>query len=430
MKKQILISLGVIVFLFAATTLVILYGKGYRFWFSQGKPDISGTGLLVTTSKPDGAQVFINDHVTTATDSTINLAPDIYTVRIFKDGYFPWQKKIQIQNEIVAKADATLFPTAPKLESITASGAQNPTLDPSGTRIAYTTASASARKKGLFVLDMTSRSLLPLQSSSTQIADDTVDIFSGSLVSWSPDGKQLLASISATTYLLDASNLNQNPTDVTTTLQTLLDEWKTLGQEKELAKEQSLKETLKKMVIANFANTKWSPDETKILYTASQSATIPIIIKPPLIGTNQTKESRKLEKGSVYVYDIKEDKNYKINTSVCHPGVAATVLEGTDRIGSTQKDSIATSQMPRGVLQNDNTCNNPLSWYPDSKHLIYVHDKKIEVLDYDDTNQLTVYAGPFLDNYVFPFPNDSKIVILTNLGNPDIQPNLYTLELK
>ncbi|MBI3093109.1 MAG: hypothetical protein HYZ02_02635, partial [Candidatus Levybacteria bacterium] len=68
--------------------------------------------------------------------------------------------------------------------------------------------------------------------------------------------------------------------------------------------------------------------------------------------------------------------------------------------------------------------------FPDSKHLIYVEEKKINILEYDGANKTTIYAGPFVDNYVFPWPNGSKLVVLTNLGNENIPPNLYTIGLK
>lgn len=398
MKKQLLISLAILAFLFIATTIVVLYGRGYRFWFEKGKPDISGTGLLVVKSKPDGAQVFINDHLTTATDSTINLSEGVYTVRIYKDGYFPWQKKITMQKEVVIKLQASLFATAPRLESITTVGVGNPTIDPSKTKIAYTVASGSAQKNGLYVLDLTTRPLLTLQSSSTQIVDNTIEIFSNAQVLWSPDGKNLLASASSsiripTSYLLAASEFNNAPRNITATITSLLANWDSERNEKERARREALKLELRKIISYSFDIIEWSPDETKILYTASNAATIPIIIKPPLIGSNQTTEQRSIENGSIYVYDIKEDKNFKIE--------------------------IGNSQTPQN-----------LSWLSDSLHLLFVKDKKIHIVSYDGENDTIIYAGPFFENYVFPSPNDTKVVILTNLGNLDISPNLYTLGLQ
>ena len=69
-------------------------------------------------------------------------------------------------------------------------------------------------------------------------------------------------------------------------------------------------------------------------------------------------------------------------------------------------------------------------WLSDSKHIIYVEKGKINIMDYDGINMTTVYAGPFIDHYVFPWPDGSKIVILTNLGNANTSPNLYTIGLK
>ena len=242
MKKPFLISLAIFALLIIGTILITLYGRGYRFQFLNGKAQISGTGLLVTSSIPIGAEVFINNHLTTATDNTINLSPGKYTVKIFKEGYFPWEKKIIIQKEVVAAADALLFPTAPKLENITASGIDTPTIDPSSTQIAYTTASQqSVRKNGIYVLDMAPRSLLTLQSS-TQIADETIDNFSKSHLSWTPDGKQIIATVSAsirgvpTTYLLKADSFNDSPQDITEIIGNLDAQWTKEKQEKEKAR--------------------------------------------------------------------------------------------------------------------------------------------------------------------------------------------------
>ncbi|MDP3987627.1 MAG: PEGA domain-containing protein [Candidatus Levybacteria bacterium] len=409
MKKQILISISIITFLLIATSLVIMYGRGYRFGFENGKPDLTSTGLLVATSNPNGAQVFINDHLTTATDNTLNLFPGTYKVRIYKEGYLPWEKEIKIQKEVVAKAEALLFSTAPKLESITASGVENPVVDPSLTRIAYTVTSVSAKKNGIYILDMSTKLILTLQSASSQITDDSIDIFSKASLAWSPDGTQLVATVSAgenqTTYLLPASGFNDSPKDVTQTLTMTESAWQKEKLEKEKARLDSLKPILRKIILKDFTVLSWSPDETKILYKASGSATIPLVIKPRMIGTDSAPEERTIKKGVIYVYDIKEDKNFKILEEL-----------------STNCDISGAFQLY--------VCHLPLNWTVDSKHLVRVWDKRINIMDYDGLNSTTVYAGPFVDNYVFPWTNASKILILTNLNNPNIPANLYTIELK
>ncbi len=400
MKKPWIIPIAILIFILLITSLVILYGRGYRFGFDKGKIGISGTGLLVATSVPDGAQVFINGHLTTATDNTINLSPGTYKVKIYKEGYFPWEKKLVIKTEIVTKADALLLPVAPKLESITKYGVSNPVIDPTLTRIAYTTSSESIKKNGIYVLDMTIKPVLTLQSSSSQIVDDTTAAFSTSSLKWSPDARELVASISAkgytSTYLISSNGFSQNPQDVTATLNNVQAEWEELKKEKEKARIDGLKKELKQVVNENFDILAWSLDETKILYSASISAKLPIVINPRIIGVDSTPEQREIEKGAIYVYDIKEDKNFEI--------------------------------LKPETEQNANPF--ALSWFPDSKHLIYTHDKKIDIMEYDGANNTTVYAGPFVDSFVFPWSDSSKIVILTNLGNPDITPNLYTISLK
>ncbi len=400
MRKQLLISFIILIFIFTMTVVSVLYAKGYRFGLDNGRPGVLGTGLLVVTSNPDGAQVLVNDHLTTATNNTINLSPGTYDVKIVKDGYFRWEKKITIEKEVVSKAEATLFPTAPKLENITESGVGNPAIDPSYTKIAYTVASQSARKNGIYVLDMANRSLLTLQSASTQIADDTVGLFSTSELAWSPDGKQIIATISSgpitkTIYLLNATSFNSAPQDITETLATVEADWQKQTAEKDKAMIAPFPAKLRSLISTNFNVISWSPDETKIFYVASVSATIPAIITPPVIGTDSTTQARTIQKDAVYVYDSKEDKNYLLFP--------------------------ATKQLGTAYMVN---------WFPDSKHLVVVHDRKIDIEEYDGGNITTVYAGPFTDAFVYPWPTATKIVILTNLNNPDIIPNLYTVDLK
>lgn len=414
-KRQIFVSLFVLTLLILVTVLVIMYGKGYRLNLKQGENKISKTGILQATSKPTGAQVYINDELETATDNAINLTPGKYTVKITKDGYNDWKKDIEIQREVVSNANALLLPKAPTLQSISTFGVESATADPSGTRLAFNIDSNSVKRNGIYVLDMTSLGfpVLAGQGNDTQLVDDSVALFSQAQITWSPDGKQILAMIKSgintqTYYLLSTDGMNENPQNVTNLVQTVIDEWEVIRKNKETARLKSLKSPVQKYAAENFRILSWSPDETKILYQASSSAQMPVFKKPRLIGNNLLYERRDLKEGAVYVYDINEDINTRI-------------------IDSTEE--ICTANMTDCSCP-ENQCVLEFTWFPDSEHIVYVHDKKISVVEDDGSNMTTVFAGPFVDHYVFPWPDGSKIVILTNLGNSSTPPTLYTIGLK
>lgn len=407
MRKQLLISLGIFLLLITATTLIIFYGRGYRLGFGEGAPTVSKTGLLVTTSTPDGAQVLIDGNLTTATDNTLDLLPGDYSVEIKKEGYFPWKKTLRVQKELVTKADALLFPIAPKLESITTTGVEEPILDPSGTKIAFRIASQSATRNGVFVYDMTARSVLSLQTAAKQLADDTTDLFSTADLSWTPDGEGVIATVSGelglATYLLNANQMNESPRNVSAILPTLEEEWEEEIEEKRQAQVVGLKPQLKKMIEDNFNIISWSPDDRKILYVASQSAQLPLVIEPRLLGIDTLREVRDLQRGAVYVYDTKEDLNTKVLDSL---------------------------PQARECKDDLSTCNLPISWFPTSEHLIYIDNNQIRIMEDEGTNSTVVYAGPFINGFVFPWPDASRLVVLTNFNNTNTLPNLYTISLR
>lgn len=442
LRKQYFIPVVILVFLVTATILVILYGKGYRLAFNQDLPKLSKTGLLVASSTPNSAQVYIDNHLTTTTDDKIDLPAGTYDIKIQKDGYFPWQKKLKIDEEIVTKAEARLFPLAPRLESIATTPVVNPLIDPSGTKIAYQIASeAAARKNGIYVLNMTANNIpvpvLTLQSSSMQIADDTIDYFSRAKLKWSPDGTEILAEIvndtgGSTIYLLNADRFNDAPQDVTAVIQSVYDDWNQKIQEKNKNHRNAIKKEIRDLMDENFRVISWSPDETKILYQASVSAQLPLIIVPRRLGNNTLVEKRDIKKGDIYIYDVKEDTNIPLSMSMpgkCIEGnVPDTSVLSPDPINA---GSGATNIDNRGILiPSTDECKLPMQWFSDSNHLVYLNDKKIVVMDDDGSNRITVYAGPFIDSFAIPWPDSSKIVILTNLNNPDVAPTLYTIGLK
>ncbi|HSX09583.1 MAG TPA: PEGA domain-containing protein [Candidatus Saccharimonadales bacterium] len=416
-KKQIFVSLGVLLLIILTTVLVIMYGKGYRLFVQHGQPTVTHTGILNTSSDPTGAQVFIDGHLTTATNNSLNLTPGKYNVTIVKDGYLPWKKDFEIKDEVVSNATATLYPQAPSLQSISTFGIQSAIMDPTGTKLAFNIASNSAHINGIYVYDMTSRSfpILAGQSSTKQVVDDTTDKFSQAKIAWSPDGTQLLASIietpgsSPTYYLLNANSFNQTPQDITAIYQNTITLWQQQRKDKQAAQVKSLKPAIQKFAKQNFRILSWSPDDNKILYQASESATMPVFQKPRLIGDNYLYEQRNLEKGAIYAYDMTEDYNTRI-------------LEAVDKICTINDQTCNCDEFTE--------CTVPLTWLPDSSHLLYVNDKKINVVEDDGSNMTTLYAGPFVEHYVFPWPDGSKIVILTNLNSTSLPPTLYSIGLK
>lgn len=400
MRRTIITSLLIFIFLIGGTLVAVLYAKGYRMIPAKnGKTAVQGTGLLVLTSKPEGARVYIDDVLNTATNNTINLFPGRYTVKIEKDGYIVWQKTLEIQKEVVTEANVLLIPVAPKLESITLTGANNVTVDPVGSLIAYTVSSGSATKNGIYILDMRSNPLLPIGNTSKQLADESVDTFSKANLAFSPDSTELIATVSSTlldrTYRLGTNANLQRPENVSTTLFLVNQQWKTQEDKLTLDRLRNLKRQVVSLSQTYFEKPIFSPEKDKILYIASQSATLPIIIKPRLKGSSTLSEVRNIETGNVYVYDIKEDRNYLIYKRADEFEILSTFI-----------------------------------WHPDSRHLLFAKDRKIQILEFDGSNLTTIYTGPFENNFFYPWPDGSRLVILTNLGSSDTPFNLYTVSLK
>lgn len=401
--STVIISLLVII----GTVITILYAQGYRLGDTGNAILLKETGLLSLTSKPEGARVLINGNLTTATDDTINLDEGTYEVRVEKDGYFPWIKNVDIKKGVVSNFQIRLFPSTPELDPITRSGIQNPTVDPSGRFISFTVPQGQLKNRGIYTLDMTSRPIIPFGSSTTQLVSDIEGNFSGSLLSFSPGGTEILATTSGEliqTFLLRPNSSSQIPENVTVTLNQIQIEWNEEAEEVLEDKIRALPSRVRGFARENFTDISLSPGNEKILYEASASAQMPRFIKKDIPGRNPTEEDRELKTGNVYVYDTKEDKNYLL-------------YEAKPNEENDEKDETPNSK-PKFI------------WHPTASYLFYATDEKINVTEYDGTNRTTLYAGPFVDNFIYPWPDGSSLVILTNLNLPDSLPNLYSLSLE
>jgi len=70
-------------------------------------------------------------------------------------------------------------------------------------------------------------------------------------------------------------------------------------------------------------------------------------------------------------------------------------------------------------------------WYPDSSHLIITDSNKIDIIEYDAQNRITVYSGPFENSITYPWPDGSKLIISTNFNPSSDQVfNLYAVDIR
>lgn len=380
-----LIPFVTVCLILGVSIVVIAFGRGYRLDFQ--KTSVKPTGIVSATSDPTAAQIFVDGKLKSGTNNSFAIDPGWYTVRMTKDGYIGWEKRLRVQGEVVTRADAFLFPTNPSLSPLTTIGVVSPVLSPDGSKIAYVV--PHQPKAGLWVLELTDRPL-GRNRDPQQVAESTnIFDFTNSKLAWSPDSTDLMVT-SGSTIRLYQSRPNSTFTDISGTVATTLKDWSTDKETKDRQKLAAFPPAFIDMASSSAKIISFSPDETKVLYETTASATLPQIITPALIGTNPTEEQRTVTPGKLYIYDSREDKNFFLLDKPY-----------------------------------------PLFWFPTNRHLILSQDGKIDIMEYDRTNWITIYSGPFVDSFVVPWPNATRIIILTNL-NPGAStfPNLYTINLR
>ncbi|MBP7119562.1 PEGA domain-containing protein, partial [Candidatus Woesebacteria bacterium] len=357
-KIRILVMLLTVVVVGVFGSVAIFYARGFRLERESQNITISPKGLLVVNSEPTGAQIFIDDKLTSATNSTLTVTPGEHTIVVKKEGYLDWKKVSNIGSDAVTVVNAFMLPSAPSLTAFTTSGAISPSVNEDQTKIIYIvpTKESADTKSGMWLAETTN---LPLGFSRDprQVSDMTP---TDSQIEWSPDSREILLTTQKVTYRL---NLNQfttakQATIVTATKDAIRAEWKTKRTDKLTAKLSALPDQIRDVFLQKVKTVTFSPDENRILYVASGSATIPEGLVNALPGSSTQKETRKLTDGISYVYDIKEDKNFEVGAK-----------------------------------------NEIIYWIPNSLNLLIPQKDAISVVDYDGTNRNVIYSG----NYIFPY---------------------------
>lgn len=403
-KVRIIVFLITIIIVGTALYIASLYARGYRFNFQTLK--FTPNGLLIIKSVPDGAQLFINGEFKTATNATTPLPPETYDVRVEKEGFWTWSKRMTIEKEIVTEATAHLFKIAPSLSAVTFSGTINPTPSRDFAKISYIVPADgkgvdNQNTAGLWVIEMLN---LPIGFSRDPKRITDGDLKNANWI-WSPDGREILLTTTQGVYLLNSGTFTPQAqrVNVVTQKEKVLATWSEELKKRREAQIAKLPDEFEDILRRKTKSFILSPDEDMVLYTASASATIPSNIIKQLPGASTQKQERNLKSGATYVYDIKEDRNFQIAEDSTD-----LTIDGGEQTQAKRR----------------------ISWFPTSRHLILAENDKITVLDYDGTNRQTVYAGVYVAPNAFSTLSIDRLLILTNLGADSTTSNLYSLGLK
>lgn len=393
MNKRFLVTLLTLLVIILAATVAVFLAKGYTYSPQTGK--VSGTGIISVTSIPDGASVFIDGHLATATNATVSsLPPKNYELKVQKEGFIPWEKKITVKEGLVSEIKITLFPAIPTIYPLTFNGVVNPTLSPDGQKLAFAVpvSTPSVKQKGgLWVWGFSSAPIAISRSAQPQqlIASSPGLDFSKAKIRWSPDSKQIMATLqegslegdnNARNYLLstDAATQLSDLKDLTPVLTATLKSWDDDTKAKNDARILAIRSKEAEKVASSAAAIRWSPDETKFMYQGGQKIQTITPNDGALKGGEMTK-----------IYDLTDNKQYDLPEAVAY------------------------------------------HWLPDSRHVILIREAKIAIAEFDGANVAEIYAGNFSNSHVFPWPDSSRLLIVSSLPTPTaFQPNLYGVNLR
>lgn len=383
MKRSWIQTILTIVILLGITTALYLYTAGYRVNREQDSPiDIKITGMIGAKSLPDGASVYVDGNLVTATDDTIaGLTPGEYNLRIVKNGFVEWEKTVQVFPELVTDITAILVSKSPRLEPLTNTGATSPTMSPSLTKLAYF--SEDETSPGIWVIPLSTEGLSLFRSNPYVVLQDTPFRFysRGKNMTWSPDETELLVETDGGIFFL--VDLTTNTAQASAAPDLILEEW-----QKEITKKRqdfiegfAIPEELAKIAIS--PETVWAPDEKKFLYKVETDTTI----------------------------------EYKVYN-----------MEKPIPIGERVETTV--------LVLNKDQPQPELNWYSDSFHLVMTElDPEnttrgtISLIRIDGTNKTEVYNNTLYSNNVVSSPNGDKLIILTSFKSGD-QTDLYTVSIR
>ncbi len=127
--RKVLLFIFFLIFILVAPILT-LYVQGYRFDFENKRLTQTG-GIFIKTINPKQVEVHLDEKLSKKTDfffsSTLieNLLPKNYNIKVQKQGYYTWEKNLEVKEKQVAEARSiVLLPKDPEFQLLT-TGVEN-----------------------------------------------------------------------------------------------------------------------------------------------------------------------------------------------------------------------------------------------------------------------------------------------------------------
>ncbi|PIS23444.1 hypothetical protein COT49_00015 [candidate division WWE3 bacterium CG08_land_8_20_14_0_20_40_13] len=358
----------------------ILYSQGYRVNLNKKQVTVTQTGILSLRSIPEGAKVYLNGKITTATNSTVSsLAPGSYKIEIKKEGFTDWEKTVEVFNDKVTDITALLISKSPRIEPLTTYGVAAFSMSNDGTKIAYAT--KNGKEPGIWILPLSGASSISIFGGNRNllVADSSSIAYSlAKSISWSPDDKEILIKMSEDKYYLVAvgGSVNQIPLEDINDPKTIYGSW-----------DQIRKDTLAKYV---------------------EKLNIPQVLIP--IASNPA---------SVWSPDFKK---FFVKVPVAEGKVLYKIYNFEDPLPVGEEKEY--SPLKVGVADNIS-----VFWYSDSYHLVVEENQTVEIVRIDGSNRTEIFTGSLASPLAYPTPSGDKIIILVSFKQ-SVPPDLYTVSIR
>ena len=388
MNQRVLLFFLTLFFLVTATIAVTLWAKGYSLSPKAGRSgyELEKSGMILAKSLPDGAKIFVDDKLVSATNATVSgLKGGKHRVRLEKEGFISWEKELDVPEELVLEIDAVLIPLTPELKPLTQTGARFPVISSDRSRVFYLAEKSDpsgvwylplAGGSAWFNLSRTTPRLLIADRIKAQSLLPKVSFSAAEKISVSPDDSEILLRMSPSIYYIVNLGADNTETAVATT---------------------SAEPTFKRWQKIDEVNRTAAVGKTK-----RGEAFIKTALEPTTVASPD---------GKRYLYRQKNGKSVEFH-----------VRDLTEPLAVGDREDYLTFTAEEKALPK-------VFWYSDSRHLILLEDSTISIISIDGSNKTKIYSGNPLAGDIYPTPDGSKLIILTSF-NPEASGDLYSIRVR